>query len=79
MLTFTDYYHNQVELSFTYYPFSDTPLHVWVVARYGDKWVLTKHKQRGLEFPGGKERRGASSNRSITSANIGCSDEVTRS
>lgn len=58
MLTFTDYYHNQVELSFTHYPFSDKPLHVWVVARYGDKWVLTKHKQRGLEFPGGKVEPG---------------------
>lgn len=58
MLTFTDYYHNKVELSFAHYPFSDTPLHVWVVARYKDQWVLTKHKQRGLEFPGGKVEPG---------------------
>lgn len=58
MKTFKDYYHNQVELSFTHYPFSDTPLHVWVVARHKDQWVLTKHKQRGLEFPGGKVEPG---------------------
>lgn len=28
--------------------------HVWVVCRYKNKWLLTKHKKRGLEFPGGK-------------------------
>ncbi len=38
---------------------SNTPLHVWVVARYEGKWVLTKHKQRGLEFPGGKVEPGS--------------------
>jgi len=58
MKTFKDYYRNQVELSFDHYPFSNTPLHVWVVARYEGKWVLTKHKQRGLEFPGGKVEPG---------------------
>ncbi|WP_409297087.1 RNA deprotection pyrophosphohydrolase [Peribacillus sp. SCS-26] len=32
----------------------DRARHVWVVCTYRGKWVLTKHKERGLEFPGGK-------------------------
>ncbi|HHY21241.1 MAG TPA: nucleoside triphosphatase YtkD [Bacilli bacterium] len=28
--------------------------HVWVICRYQQKWLLTNHKERGLEFPGGK-------------------------
>lgn len=58
MLTFFDYYHNQVQLSFDHYPYSRTPLHVWVVARFEGKWLLTRHHQRGLEFPGGKVEPG---------------------
>ena len=54
MFTFTDYYNNQVKLSFEDHPFSKDPKHVWVICRYKDKWLLTKHKERGMEFPGGK-------------------------
>jgi 8-oxo-dGTP diphosphatase len=54
MITFKDYYHNEVNLSFTKNPFSDDPKHVWVITRYRNKWLLTKHKDRGVEFPGGK-------------------------
>ncbi|WP_236712809.1 RNA deprotection pyrophosphohydrolase [Peribacillus muralis] len=32
--------------------------HVFVLGRFGGRWLLTKHKQRGLEFPGGKREAG---------------------
>lgn len=55
---FIDYYKNEVTLSFADHPFSKEPKHVWVICRYKDKWLLTKHKERGLEFPGGKVEAG---------------------
>ncbi|MBO8156705.1 MAG: nucleoside triphosphatase YtkD [Bacillaceae bacterium] len=58
MITFRDYYDNEVRLSFSKCPFSRNPKHVWVIARYKDKWLLTRHKDRGLEFPGGKVEPG---------------------
>ncbi|ANB56349.1 nucleoside triphosphatase YtkD [Anoxybacillus sp. B7M1] len=54
MFVFWDYYGNQVQLSFADHPFSKTPDHVWVVCRYHQQWLLTHHRERGLEFPGGK-------------------------
>ena len=56
--TFKDYYQNEVQLSFQKEPFSNNPRHVWVIAQYEGKWLLTKHKTRGLEFPGGKVEEG---------------------
>lgn len=58
MYTFYDYYNNEVKLSFTYHPFSAYPKHVWIIARYQGQWLLTNHKDRGLEFPGGKVEKG---------------------
>src|SRR5690625_3804916 len=58
MKTFIDYYKNKVTLSFADHPFSSEPKHVWVICKYKDKWLLTKHKERGLEFPGGKVEQG---------------------
>jgi 8-oxo-dGTP diphosphatase len=58
MHTFKDYYHNSVELSFDINPFSNEPKHVWVITRYKDKWLLTEHRRRGYEFPGGKVEEG---------------------
>lgn len=60
MKTFYDFYHNPVKLSFEDHPFSKSPKHVWVICRYEDQWLLTKHKDRGLEFPGGKVEEGES-------------------
>ncbi|WP_042143038.1 RNA deprotection pyrophosphohydrolase [Paucisalibacillus sp. EB02] len=60
MFTFRDYYQNEVRLSFSKHPFSNDPRHVWVICRYDDNWLLTKHKDRGLEFPGGKVELGES-------------------
>lgn len=56
--TFTDFYKNNVVLAFEDEPFSKDPKHVWVVSRFGDKWLLTHHESRGLEFPGGKVEPG---------------------
>ncbi|AIF43993.1 RNA deprotection pyrophosphohydrolase [Virgibacillus sp. SK37] len=54
MNIFKDYYNNKVKLSFEDHPFTSKPKHVWVICKYKDHWLLTKHKERGLEFPGGK-------------------------
>ncbi|MGE7603355.1 RNA deprotection pyrophosphohydrolase [Peribacillus sp. NPDC097675] len=32
--------------------------HVFVICRFNGQWVLTKHRRRGLEFPGGKREEG---------------------
>lgn len=58
MNTFRDYYNNEVKLSFADHPFSKDPRHVFVISRFKDQWLLTKHKDRGLEFPGGKVEKG---------------------
>lgn len=58
MYTFRDYYHNVVKLSFDDQPFSKRPKHVWVICKFNGMWLLTKHKDRGLEFPGGKVEKG---------------------
>lgn len=58
MKIFTDYYGNTVRLSFSENSFSKNPQHVFVICRHNGKWVLTKHKKRGLEFPGGKREAG---------------------
>lgn len=54
MYEFKDFYRNTVQLSFEKEPFSKEPKHVWVICRYEDQWLLTNHKDRGREFPGGK-------------------------
>lgn len=56
--TFTDFYKNKVTLAFEEEPFSKAPKHVWVISKYKEKWLLTHHKSRGLEFPGGKVEPG---------------------
>ncbi|PTL39772.1 RNA deprotection pyrophosphohydrolase [Alkalicoccus saliphilus] len=56
--TFQDYYYNQVCFSTRDHPYSKDPKHVWVISRYKDSWLLTKHPSRGVEFPGGKVENG---------------------
>lgn len=58
MAIFYDYYRNQVQLSFADHPFSSHPKHVFVICKMNDDWLLTKHKNRGYEFPGGKVEQG---------------------
>jgi 8-oxo-dGTP diphosphatase len=54
MMQFVDQNGNKVELTFTCDAFQERAMHVLVICQYQDSWFLTSHKQRGLEFPGGK-------------------------
>jgi 8-oxo-dGTP diphosphatase len=54
MKQFVDRNGNKVELSFSQRAFQEEAKHVLVICQLQDNWLLTKHKQRGLEFPGGK-------------------------
>jgi 8-oxo-dGTP diphosphatase len=55
---FIDFYRNKVEFSFENHPFSTNPRHVWIICCYGNQWLLTRHEDRGIEFPGGKVEAG---------------------
>lgn len=54
MLSFKDLNGNQVDLTFKKQYFIKEAGHVLVVLKYQGKWLLTQHKKRGIEFPGGK-------------------------
>ncbi len=50
----------RVRITFDELVFSSEVGHVWVVCRYEEKWLLTQHRKRGIEFPGGKVELGES-------------------
>lgn len=54
MFSFQDLNDLRVELSFEKDTFPIKPMHVLVLAKHNNKWLLTKHPKRGIEFPGGK-------------------------
>ncbi|MFE8703320.1 RNA deprotection pyrophosphohydrolase [Cytobacillus sp. FJAT-54145] len=54
MEEFKDFNGNTVRLSFKPNTFIKLAKHVLVICEYNGQWVLTNHKKRGLEFPGGK-------------------------
>lgn len=58
MRSFIDLNGIPVDLSFEKEAFSMRPQHVLIIARHNNKWLLTKHPVRGLEFPGGKVEAG---------------------
>ncbi|WP_066057572.1 RNA deprotection pyrophosphohydrolase [Robertmurraya korlensis] len=58
MEIFRDHLGAQVLLSFGENKFGMAVQHVLILSKYKNGWVLTKHKERGLEFPGGKVERG---------------------
>ena len=58
MEVFKDFYQNEVKYVIGNEAFSKTPKHVWVICKYENQWLLTKHKDRGIEFPGGKVEEG---------------------
>jgi len=58
MKTFQDVYGNTVHLSFSQNAFGMDAKHVLVICRYKNQWLFTRHKKRGLEFPGGKVELG---------------------
>ena len=58
METFQDANGCVVELSFKNNSFSESTEHVLVICTFYNQWLLTKHKIRGFEFPGGKREEG---------------------
>src|SRR4051812_41862261 len=58
MKQFFDSNGGRVELSFTRKAFQEEAKHVLVIFQHAGDWLLTNHKQRGLEFPGGKMESG---------------------
>ena len=54
MKTFYDNNGLKVNLSFEKNAFSLPAKHVLVICLWDGKWLMTKHKTRGIEFPGGK-------------------------
>jgi 8-oxo-dGTP diphosphatase len=48
----------KVKISNTKDSFSKKAEHVLVICRFYHQWLLTKHKVRGWEFPGGKKEEG---------------------
>lgn len=51
---FLDTKGNRVSLKFDDLSVEMAGEHVWILCRYQGRWLLTKHRERGLEFPGGK-------------------------
>jgi 8-oxo-dGTP diphosphatase len=60
MKSFLDINGNKVELFFSDHAFDKPAKHVLVICQYEGEWLLTQHKTRGLEFPGGKMESGES-------------------
>ncbi|MDQ0176920.1 RNA deprotection pyrophosphohydrolase [Bacillus chungangensis] len=54
MKKFIDKNNQQVTLSFAKQAFAKAPQHVFIVCMHQNKWLLTNHRIRGFEFPGGK-------------------------
>lgn len=57
MKTFTDYEGRRVTLENSYV---DNTKHVLIFPKYNGQFLLTNHKTRGFEFPGGKVDEGES-------------------
>lgn len=58
MLKFEDLQGANVELTFGPNQHNIESRHVLVVIKHDDHWLLTKHRIRGIEFPGGKAEPG---------------------
>ncbi len=58
METFLDKNGCTVRMAFEQNAFSKVSGNVLVVCDYEGKWLLTSHKERGWEFPGGKIEAG---------------------
>jgi 8-oxo-dGTP diphosphatase len=60
MREFLDVNGHKVQLIFEPSTFSEKVDHVFVICKYENNWLLTNHKTRGWEFPGGKVEKGES-------------------
>lgn len=58
---FKDFHQNTVKFSHRTHPFTTHARHVWIICVYQDRWLLTEHPSRGIEFPGGKVEVGETS------------------
>lgn len=58
LLKFEDLQGANVELTFGPNEHKIESRHVLVVIKQADRWLLTKHRVRGIEFPGGKAEIG---------------------
>lgn len=59
-MEYTDLNGFVCRLSFERDAFQVDSRHVLVIAKFNGKWLLTEHRERGLEFPGGKAETGES-------------------
>lgn len=57
-MEYTDLNGMRCHLSFEPGAFQVPSNHVLVIAKWNGKWLLTKHRERGIEFPGGKVENG---------------------
>lgn len=60
MKEFTDVNGHKVQFLYEPSSFPEEVGHVLVICKYENKWLLTNHKTRGWEFPGGKVEIGES-------------------
>lgn len=60
MFIFTDEQGGRVELTFGSNRFGMPARHVLLILKHNGKWLLTAHRTRGIEFPGGKAEEGES-------------------
>jgi 8-oxo-dGTP diphosphatase len=60
MREFLDVNGHKVQLIFEPSTFLEKVDHVFVICKYENNWLLTNHKTRGWEFPGGKVEQGES-------------------
>lgn len=58
MHTFSAENGGEVVLAFKENAFEQEASHVLIICTYNGEWLLTDHKKRGLEFPGGKAEIG---------------------
>lgn len=60
IFTFIDKNGYKVVLKFDNKSFELEPKHVLILVQHNSKWLCTVHKERGIEFPGGKVEQGES-------------------
>ncbi|MFS0574524.1 NUDIX domain-containing protein [Sporosarcina sp. 179-K 3D1 HS] len=58
MMVFTDSNGGRVELTFGKNSDGMESRHVLIVLKHEGKWLMTRHPERGIEFPGGKAEEG---------------------